>query len=43
MGDQNYSTTTNKEYESIVVEFDDENNWDENVIWGVVTSAINIF
>ena len=35
--------SSNTEYEPIVVEFDDENNWDENVIWGVVTSALSIF
>lgn len=35
--------SSNTEYDPIVVEFDDENNWDENVIWGVVTSAISIF
>ncbi|MBB1419531.1 hypothetical protein H5187_19970 [Pseudoalteromonas sp. SG44-1] len=35
--------SSNSEYEPIVVAFDGENNWDENVIWGVVTSAISIF
>lgn len=35
--------SSNSEYEPIVVDFDGENNWDENVIWGVVTSAISIF
>lgn len=35
--------SSNTEYDPIVVDFDDENNWDENVIWGVVTSAISIF
>lgn len=35
--------SSNSEYEPIVVDFDDENNWEENVIWGVVTSAISIF
>ena len=35
--------SSNSEYKPIVVDFDGENNWDENVIWGVVTSAISIF
>lgn len=35
--------SSNSDYAPIVVEFDDENNWNENVIWGVVTSAIKIF
>ncbi|MDC9563382.1 MULTISPECIES: LexA family transcriptional regulator [unclassified Pseudoalteromonas] len=35
--------SSNSEYEPIVVDFDGENNWDENFIWGVVTSAISIF
>lgn len=35
--------SSNSEYKPIVVDLDGENNWDENVIWGVVTSAISIF
>lgn len=35
--------SSNPEYDPIIVEFDDDNTWENSVIWGVVTSAISIF